>query len=213
MATRVLRTPSVLLVTNLVDERAVYARALRTSGYGVVDAATTVLAYQIAITRPTDVVVADGHCAGSMTGVDLMRRLRIHTRTATVPVIVITSDTRRHDGEVSIKAGADMVLQKPVLGDVLREHVRCLLMAYGRLPRRLSQTNGFLDDFVGTAGHPGNERTCPQCRGLMEYRHKSPILSVVDPNSREPRERLRYVSGWFCSDPACEYQELAQPTG
>ena len=24
---------------------------------------------------------------------------------------------------------------------------------------------------------------------------------------------LRYVSGWFCSDPACEYQELAQPTG
>jgi hypothetical protein len=26
-----------------------------------------------------------------------------------------------------------------------------------------------------------------------------------------PRDRLRYVSGWFCSDPACECQELARP--
>ena len=24
------------------------------------------------------------------------------------------------------------------------------------------------------------------------------------------RDRLRDVSGWFCSDPACEYQELAR---
>jgi hypothetical protein len=57
---------------------------------------------------------------------------------------------------------------------------------------------------------PRNEGTCPQCRGLMEYRHKSPVLSALDPNSREPRDRLRYVSGWFCSDPACDYRELAQ---
>jgi hypothetical protein len=25
--------------------------------------------------------------------------------------------------------------------------------------------------------------------------------------------RLRYVSGWFCTEPACEHQELAWPTG
>jgi hypothetical protein len=61
--------------------------------------------------------------------------------------------------------------------------------------------------------HAGNERTCPHCRGLMEYRHKSPVLSAVDVNSREPRDRLRYVSGWFCSDPACEYQQLDQLRG
>jgi hypothetical protein len=65
---------------------------------------------------------------------------------------------------------------------------------------------------AGNTARPGNERTCPQCHGLMEYRHKCPILSAVDPNTREPRERLRYVSGWFCTDPTCEYRELA-PTG
>ena len=206
MATQDLRTPSILLVSNSVDEREVYTRALRASGYGVVNAATTGLAYQIAVTQPTDVVVTDGHCAGSMTGLELTRRLRIHTRTTTVAIIVITSERRRHDAELSIKAGADMFLQKPISGDVLREHVGRLLVAYGRHPRRLSRTHGFLHS-AGDDADSGNERTCPHCRGLMEYRYKSPILSAVDPNNREPRERLRYVAGWFCSDPACEYQE------
>jgi DNA-binding response OmpR family regulator len=53
-------------------------RALRASGYRVVNAAATLLAYQIAITRPTDIVVTDGHCAGSMNGLELTRRMRIH---------------------------------------------------------------------------------------------------------------------------------------
>jgi len=131
MATRDLRTPSILLVSNSVDERQAYTRALRASGYRVVNAATTILAYQIAITRPTGIVVTDGHCAGSMSGLELTRRLRIHPRTTTVPIIVITSETRRHDGELSIKAGADMFLEKPVSGDVLREHVVRLLRRRG----------------------------------------------------------------------------------
>ena len=92
MATQDLRTPSILLVSNSVDEREAYTRALRASGYQVVNAATAVLAYQMAITRPTDIVVTDGHCAGAMNGLELTRRLRIHTRTTTVPIIVITSD-------------------------------------------------------------------------------------------------------------------------
>ena len=49
----------------------------------------------------------------------------------------------------------------------------------------------------------------PQCRELLKYRHKSPVLSVAEPNDRQPRERLRYVSGWFCNNAACEYRELA----
>ena len=51
MATRARRTPSILLFSNSVDEREVYTRALRASGYGVITAATTVMAYEIAITH------------------------------------------------------------------------------------------------------------------------------------------------------------------
>ena len=51
MAIRTLRTPSILLVGNSVDERERYTRALNASGYGWSKAATTVLAYQIATQR------------------------------------------------------------------------------------------------------------------------------------------------------------------
>ena len=47
--------------------------------------------------------------------------------------------------------------------------------------------------------------------GLMQHRHTSPVLSAADANRRKPRERLRYVSGWFCSDPACEFKKLTRP--
>ena len=123
MATRNLRTPSILLVSESVDDSQVHMSALRAWGYRVVNAETTILGYHIATTTPTDIVVTDGYCAGSMSGLELTRRLRIHSGTATVPIIVITSQTRRQDGELSIKAGANMFLERPVSGQVLREHV------------------------------------------------------------------------------------------
>ena len=86
MATRALRTSSVLLVSDALDERDVYAPTLRSYGYRVVNAATSVAAYQIAVTRGTDIVVTHVHIAGSMSGLELTRRLRIHTRTTTVPL-------------------------------------------------------------------------------------------------------------------------------
>jgi CheY-like chemotaxis protein len=244
MATRALRPPSILLVSNSIGERKVYARSLRAWGYRVVNVPTTVLAYQVATTRPTDMVVTDGHCPGSMTGLELTRRLRIHTRTTTVPIIVLTSVTRRQDGDLSIKAGADMFLERPVSSDVLREHVARLLVASGRLSRysppldllnftrkaanrpRPQTTSSFQDGSpasavpvsrstgdgegsVSRSAQAADYRTCPQCRGLLEYRQKSPVLSVTEPNDRQPRERLRYVSGWFCNNAACEYRDLA----
>jgi two-component system, chemotaxis family, chemotaxis protein CheY len=247
MATRTLRTPSILLVNNSVDERELYTRALNGCGYEVVKAATTVLAYRIATTTSTDMVITVAHCAGSMSGLELTRRLRLHTRTTTVPIIALTTETRRQDGELSIKAGADMFLERPVSGDVLREHVVRLLVNSGRLshqsshhqhervsfvrgatnrqrlqgvsssqtrtpisPVLVSRSNGNVDGSVGGNAHPIHDRTCPQCRRLLEYRQKWPVLSAVEPDRREPRDRLRYVSGWFCSDRACEYQELGQ---
>jgi len=212
MATRNLRRPSILLVGNSVDDSQVYASALRAWGYRVVNAETTIVGYQIATTTPTDIVVTDGYCAGSMSGLELTRRLRIHSGTATVPIIVITSETRRQDGDLSIKAGANMFLERPVSGNVLREHVARLLLMCGRLQPQSSPKREPLGSPADNA-HPGDERTCPQCSGAMEYRDKWPVLSTVDPNSREPRERLRYVSGWFCSDQECGYQELARRTG
>jgi PleD family two-component response regulator len=79
MATRTLRTPSILLVSNSVDERELYTRALNGWGYEVVKAATTVLAYRIATTTSTDMVITVAHCAGSMSGLELTSLETAHT--------------------------------------------------------------------------------------------------------------------------------------
>jgi DNA-binding response OmpR family regulator len=151
MATGTLRTPSILLVSNSIDERELCTRALNGWGYEVVKAATTVLAYRIATTTLTDMVITVAHCAGSMSGLELTRRLRLHTRTTAVPIIVLTKETRRQDDELSIKAGADMFLERPVSGDVLREHVVRLLVASGRLSHQSSHHQHERVSFVRVA--------------------------------------------------------------
>jgi CheY-like chemotaxis protein len=139
MATGVLRTLSVLLVNDAVEDSNPYARTLRAYGYQVVKAATSVSAFQIAISKPTDIVVTDVRITGSMTGLELTRRLRLHPRTATVPIIVLTDGSRPQDAELALKAGANIVLERPVWADLLRQHIARLLMAAApRADRRRS---------------------------------------------------------------------------
>jgi CheY-like chemotaxis protein len=137
MATGVPQTPSVLLVNDAPEERELYARTLRAYGYQVMKAPTSVAAYQIAISGRVDIVVTDVHITGSMTGLELTRRLRIHAGTTTVPVIVLADVSRPRDAELALKAGANMVLERPVWADVLRQKIaRLLLVAAPRATRR-----------------------------------------------------------------------------
>ena len=127
MVSRVLRTSSVLLVNEALDEHDLYARTLRAYGYRVVKAPTSGAAHLIAITRPTDIVVTEVHITGSMSGLELTRRLRTHTQTTTVPIIVLTDVSRPQDADLALKAGANMVLERPVRADVLQAEIARLL--------------------------------------------------------------------------------------
>jgi CheY-like chemotaxis protein len=71
MATRVLLTPSVLLVNDALDEREMCT--LRAVGYRAIQADNSTAAYQIAATHPPDVVVTDVRISGSISGLELTR--------------------------------------------------------------------------------------------------------------------------------------------
>ena len=73
MATRGLRMPSVLLVNDMLEERELYAHTLRAAGYRVIIPKDSGAAYQIATTRPPDVVVTDVRITGSISGLELTR--------------------------------------------------------------------------------------------------------------------------------------------
>ncbi len=127
MAIRVLRTPSVLLVNEALDEGEMYARTMREIGCRAITAETSIAAYQIAATRPPDVVVTDVRITGSISGLELTRRLRNNAPTAAVRIIVLTTVSRPQDAELALKAGADTFLEKPVSGSVLKAEIARLL--------------------------------------------------------------------------------------
>ena len=216
MATRALRTPSVLLVHDVLNGRDMYARTLREYGYRVVQATTSVAGYEIAITSGTDVVVTDVHIAGSMSGLELTRRLRIHTRTTTVPIIVLTSASRPQDGKVALKANANIFLEIPVPAVVLRDQVARLLDESASLSRytssqdtsSLAQRTAVAQTVSGKRhGSPGSghnarkfladgerhgtvDRHCPQCMDTTGI--SGAVADAVDTNavgdqSRSPK--------------------------
>jgi two-component system phosphate regulon response regulator PhoB len=126
MATQVL-TPSVLLVNDVLEERAMYARTLRAAGHRVITAEDSAVAYRIATNRRIDIVVTDVRITGSCSGLELTRRLKSDERTAAVGIVVLTSVSRSHDAEVALMAGADSVLEKPVASSLLTGEIRRLL--------------------------------------------------------------------------------------
>jgi len=219
MANRPLLTPSVLLVNDELDEREMYARILRASGYQAIEAATVIAAYEIATTRRIDIVATDVRIGGSVRGLELTRRLRINERTSTVPIIVLTDASRPQDGDVAVKAGADTFLEKPVPDNVLKAEILRLL----RLSRPLGSPS--LDatslqhhpdaySVWGTSANPrqriGPGDLCPWCGAAMVYRDRWPVL-VAERGSLHNgngRERLRYQPRWLCTRPSCDYFAL-----
>jgi CheY-like chemotaxis protein len=202
MATQARTTPSVLLVNDMLREREIYASRLRATGYDIAHAETFTAAYEMAITRRCDIVVTDVRIGGSIRGLELIRRLKQDGRTADVPIIVLTSVSRPQDGEVALKAGANTVLQKPVSAPVLTEAIVRLRIVSrrhspGALPVRRRERTA---------------RVCPQCVGILTYRRRWPTLAITRdvPSHQERRERLRYEAGWFCTNPGCDYLELAR---
>lgn len=188
MRTQVSLMPSVLLVNETVDEREMYARTLLASGYRAIAAESSLAAYDIAVTYPPDVVVTDIRIAGSISGFELTRRLRNNHRTSAVRIIVLTTVLRPQDANVVLKAGADTFLEKPVSGSALTAEIKRLLSSSARSITPLNTSS-----------------RCPQCDGSLIYRSRWPVLTSELARETNGRERLRYMAGWFCTNPACTY--------
>jgi DNA-binding response OmpR family regulator len=217
MATRGLRTPSILLVNDTFEEHKPYAHTLQATGYRVIIVRDSVAAYQIATARPPDIAVIDVRITGSISGLELTRRLRSHQRTSAVGIIVLTIPSRPHDADVALKAGADACLEKPVSGSLLKAAIARLLPESGRqmsqgLPRpTLTNPADVLDHREARSNRSaGIQSKCPRCGCTVIYRERWAILVLDVMRNAIGSERLRYVSGWFCMNPACDHYQLSR---
>lgn len=74
-----------------------------------------------------DLVLMDVQLASDVSGHDLVRYVRHSQQFATLPVIVVTSDSERRAVLDSASAGADMLITKPVDWDVLLSQIAARL--------------------------------------------------------------------------------------
>jgi two-component system chemotaxis response regulator CheY len=82
-------------------------------------------------------VVVDWDCPG-IGGLDLLKRLRVNTETATVKVLLVSTRNRRADVVEAVDAGVDGYLLKPFAAETLKLQLESLVSGTGESPSRLA---------------------------------------------------------------------------
>ena len=91
---------------------------LRATGYRTLEASTGGAALALATEHRPALVLMDIRLP-DMDGLEALLRLRLDTRTASIPVLAVTAQAMKGDGERFRDAGFDGYLTKPVDIDVL----------------------------------------------------------------------------------------------
>ncbi len=122
----------ILVVEDDPDIAALIVRCLEKAEFGVDRVANGRDALDAIAARPPDLVVLD-LMLPQVTGLEVCRRLRTDTRTAAVPVIMLTARAEESDRIVGLELGADDYLAKPFSPGELVARVRALLRRVGRV--------------------------------------------------------------------------------
>jgi CheY-like chemotaxis protein len=121
--------PCILIADPDQDNRALYHEALRAAGYAVTEACDGRTALTEALTRPPALLLMELRLP-LVDGYGLCEVLRRDPETRSLPILVVTAETRERELRRIREAGANAVLVKPAMPDVvLREVERWLFDA------------------------------------------------------------------------------------
>lgn len=95
---------------------------LQASGYRTLEASTAGQALALAVEHRPALVLMDIRLP-DMDGVEVLRRLRMDPRTASIPVLAVTAQAMKGDRERFMQEGFDGYLSKPVDVDELLQAV------------------------------------------------------------------------------------------
>jgi diguanylate cyclase (GGDEF)-like protein len=103
---------TILVVDDDADIRRFVELNLRLEGYRVMTAADGAMALAMVATDVPDLVLLDVMMPG-MDGIEVTRRLRADSRTATMPIVMLTAKSMTADRVLGLTAGADDYIIKP----------------------------------------------------------------------------------------------------
>ncbi|HMB80111.1 MAG TPA: response regulator [Vicinamibacterales bacterium] len=118
--------PCVLLVDDYSDAREMYTEYLQFSGFDVVEAGNGLEALQRAEDASPDIILMDLSLP-VMDGWEATRRLKANPRTASIPIVALTSHALAGIADTAKKAGCDALITKPCLPHDLVTKVRNIL--------------------------------------------------------------------------------------
>jgi len=103
----------ILVVEDNEKNMKLFRDVLRATGYRTLEASTGAQALIVATAHQPALVLMDVRLP-DMGGVEVLRRLRMDERTATIPVLAVTAQAMKGDRARFIEAGFDGYLSKPV---------------------------------------------------------------------------------------------------
>jgi two-component system cell cycle response regulator DivK len=128
------KSPLVLIVDDVQDNRAIYVLFLKYSGFRIAEAENGEEALRQAERFLPDVVVMDLSLP-VMDGWEATRRLKRGTRTRQIPVIALTGHALPEHAKEAREAGCDLVITKPCLPEELVDAIRRILDLPGTRPK------------------------------------------------------------------------------
>ena len=120
--------PRVLLVDDYLDAREMYTEYLEFCGFDVVGGENGLEALQRAVDSAPDIILMDLSLP-VMDGWEATRRLKADPRTASIPIVALTSHALAGILESAKLAGCDALVTKPCLPEDLVKEVRKILDA------------------------------------------------------------------------------------
>ncbi|MBM4028421.1 MAG: response regulator transcription factor [Planctomycetes bacterium] len=116
----------ILVVDDEADIRELVRLNLTREGYEVLDCESGEEAIRLARSQTPDLIVLDLMLPG-MDGLEVCKKLKADSRTAPVPIVILTAKGEEADVVAGLEVGADDYVVKPFSGKVLVARVRRLL--------------------------------------------------------------------------------------
>ena len=118
----------VLLVDDSPTVRRMLEWSLKPAGFRILHAGDGLEALDVLRAGEVDLAIVDLNMP-RMDGIELIRTLRAEERLKSLPVILLTTESREVDRELARNAGANLFLPKPSTPSVIRLHVYAMLGA------------------------------------------------------------------------------------
>lgn len=107
-------SPSVLIIDDEITTRATLrARLGKKEGYTVIEAQNGVDGIEQALKHTPNIIVLDWKMP-DISGIDVLRELRVYDKTKHIPVLMLTSKNLVSDVELAFEMGAVEYLSKPL---------------------------------------------------------------------------------------------------